>query len=514
MIRFKGFDLTALMRTTAVLAVAVSLAGVAVTDADAQRRRNNNQEQSEEEAAAERTFSAAIGQIVLDAQTAQGEERFADSITLLNQALGNSDINPYERSVSLQMRGRAYFETDRTALALRDWEGAIETGAMLPSEIVNLRVNIGQLYIIEENYDAGIRSFELAIQAGAEMTAPLSKMLAQAYAQAERYRDGLVHAERFWSLLPTAERQRGDYMLMLFFYQQLDDIPNQMRIVEAMVGRWPDDKRNWTSYASLLAQVGRESDAFEANKVMYLNGMLTESRELVRIAQYYSFYEYPFRGAVILERELNAGRVERNRENLSLLANMWRQSREWERAVPVLRQLAQLTGAGPDWEKLGEAHYQLKQLAEAETAFQEALERGGLNRPGTTWTLLGNVRYELGQRQSAIQAFQQGTSYPYSRRTASGWVNFVRNEIQGEINRAARREQIFRDECRLNVDALMGSAQILGTVAIDERTGEERLAIEVPEQCQSLYNQFGDEIEEVEEASAETDSSEESSSAG
>ena len=34
--------------------------------------------------------------------------------------------------------------------------------------------------------------------------------------------------------------------------------------------------------------------------------------------------------------EMNAGRVSRSNENLETLANMWRQAREFERAIPVL----------------------------------------------------------------------------------------------------------------------------------------------------------------------------------
>lgn len=167
-------------------------------------------------------------------------------------ALAISDINPYERSICLQLRGRAYYETERSTQAVQDWQAAIATGAMLPEEIVNMRINIGQLLIANEQYNEGIRSLEQAVEMGGEsaVNVGVARMLAQAYGQAERYRDGLRWAERFWELRPAAERTRGDYSLMLFYYQQLDDVPNQFRIIEGMVARWPTEKNNWRSYAS------------------------------------------------------------------------------------------------------------------------------------------------------------------------------------------------------------------------------------------------------------------------
>ncbi|WP_171036393.1 tetratricopeptide repeat protein [Maricaulis alexandrii] len=493
MIRFKGFDTSGLLRSVATLALAASLAGVMVVDAEAQRNRN----QEEENDGSERTFSSRIGEIVLEAQEFQSNDQFAQSIESLNRALGMSDINPYERSVALQLRGRAYYELEQTTRAIQDWQGAIATGALLVEETVNLRINIGQLLIADGQYDAGIVSLEQAVELGGvdSVNVGVARMLAQAYGQAERFREGLPWAERFWDLRPAAERQRGDYSLMLFYYQQLEDVPNQFRIIEGMVQRWPTEKSNWRSYASLLAQTGREQDAFEANKIMYINGMFDESREIVALAQYYSYYEYPYRGAIILERELNAGTVERNQNNLQLLANMWRQSREWERAIPVLRQLAQLTGSGDDYLKLAEAMYQERQLAEAEDAFQEALNRGGLDRPGTAWTLLGNVRQELGRTDAALAAFREGTRYPYSRRTANGWITFITNQRAAAADRVRIRENVRRDECRFAVEDLRETAILLGDV--DENG---RIVVAVPDNCRDLYNQYGENIQEAAEA--------------
>ena len=185
MIRFKGFDTSGLLRSVATLALAASLAGVLVVDAEAQRNRN----QEEENDGSERTFSSRIGEIVLEAQEFQSNDQFAASIESLNRALGMSDINPYERSVALQLRGRAYYELEQTSRAIQDWQGAIATGALLVEETVNLRINIGQLLIADGQYDAGIVSLEQAVELGGvdSVNVGVARMLAQAYGQAERF---------------------------------------------------------------------------------------------------------------------------------------------------------------------------------------------------------------------------------------------------------------------------------------------------------------------------------------
>ena len=473
------------LRLLMAAACSAGLLGLMTPDADAQRR-NQNDAQSEEEAAADRTFSAEIGEIVLRAQELQSNDQWGESITQLDRALGRSGINNYERAIALQLRGRAYYETERLDSAIRDWRDAIATGILNTDETVGLRINIGQLLIANERYNEGIDEIQAAARAGGEINERLAMMLAQAYAQADRFPEGLRYAEQAYNGANPKERRH--FNLVLYYYQSLDRTADQMRIIGEMAARWPTEKNIWTSYASLLAQNDREEDAFEVNKIMYINGMLTEGREIERLAQYYSFYDLPYRGASILEREMNAGRVERTQSNVELLANMWRQAREWDRAIPVLRTLAEMTNAGENYLKLGEALYQQGELQAATSAIESALNRGGLRQTGNAWVLLGNIRYEPGERQSAIEAFDRGAQFGESRRTAEGWARFVREEIRFEQERPRILEQLRRDSCRFSVEDQRETSVLLGNV--DPETG--RLILDLPEECSPYYNRFGD----------------------
>lgn len=70
-----------------------------------------------------------------------------------------------------------------------DWEIVIIIGVMLMLEIVNLCINIGQLYIIEGQYDQGINMFEVVIcDVGLDIVIVLLVcMLFQVYVQVECY---------------------------------------------------------------------------------------------------------------------------------------------------------------------------------------------------------------------------------------------------------------------------------------------------------------------------------------
>jgi len=506
MTRSEQFDPRSLIRNVGALVVAAAIALSLAAPADAQRRNND-----EEQTAEGRVLSTRVGEVVLEMQEAVDVENYAQVIQLANRLLG-TEMTPYERSVVLRLKGNSEFQSDNYSGAIRDFRAAIDTGALVNDEIVALRTNLGQLYMVEEQYEQGIRQFEMAVDAGAELNAQLSRTLASAYVQASQetnsnaesrrlIRSGLPYAERFYQL--SSNKNESEYALMQFFYQQLDRPQDELRIVRDSLQDYPGARRGWQNLVALFARLGREEDAFEANKLMYLNGLFEEENELIRLVQYYSFYDNPYRGALTLEREMNAGRIETSQNNLETLANMWRQAAEFDRAIPVLERLSQLMGDGETALRLAEAHFQLNNPVQAEGALESALNRGGLSNTGAAWELLGNVRFEqvddvttdTAKVNEALEAFRQAARFQGSRNSANGWIRFINAQIEGEARRARQREQVLIDECRLTLEAERRILVLTGEVDEDGRVRISEDAF--PDRCARYFNRFGEQIREA-----------------
>ncbi|XBQ15008.1 MAG: tetratricopeptide repeat protein [Oceanicaulis sp.] len=487
----KMFRISDILTAGSALLVASAVALAAAAPADAQRNRDRD-EQSEAEQQ-NRTLSARVGEAVQAAVEAQDAEQWGQMIQLLNPLL-NQEITPYERSIVLRLRGTAYFQQDNLAQATQDFLGVINTGALTQDEANTLRINVGQLYMAQEQIDEGIRQFELAIANGATLNTRLAKMLATAYVQAERFQEGLRYAEQFYR--DEQNKTLNDYNLMQYYYTQLNRPQDELRVIRDGLSAYPGERRSWQNLVAIFARLNREEDAFEANKLMYLNGLFQECNEVFRLAQYYSAFDVPYRGASILERAINSGRCEGDREQLERLANMWRQAAEFDRAIPVIERIASQTGEGEWWLRLAEANYQLNNFAEAESAFETALERGGLDNAGDAWILLGDSRLKQGKRQEALAAFRQATNFRGSAQRANGFIRFVTSQIEGEQRRAVQREQIVIDECSLTIAAERRSLVLIGEVDADGRVTFPEGAI--PDQCSRYFNQrTGDQIREA-----------------
>lgn len=489
MVQTQIFDMKRMLAAFSAVVIAAILGIVAVTDVEAQRRNNNDAE----EPPTNRTLSSDVGAVVQEAVELQGMEPEADfrgMINVLNPLLGRDDLTEYERYIALQLRAIARFNTDNLQGAITDFRAMLNTGAATTEEANTVRIQLAQLYVAEDNLPEGMRFLEAAIANGVTLNENLLRFTSQVFYAAERYRDGLQYAERYFR--EKQSKTQGDCSLMQAYYNELNQIQNELGVVRQCLQIFPGERRSWQNLVALLTRLERTEDAFEANKLMYLNGLFEECNELFRLSQYYSFFENPYRGATLLEREINAGRCEGNVEQLRTLANMWRQAREFDRATPVLRQLAELTGEGEWFVKLAEAHFELNNLDEAETAFEQAINAGGLDQPGTAWALLGTVRFQQGNRQSALAAYEEATRFSDSRREARGWIEFINSQIEGERRRRLQLEQVRVEGCRLEVNRELEIGTLVGTT---DDTGQ--VVVPVPEECEPYFNQYGDQIREA-----------------
>ncbi|PHR94355.1 MAG: hypothetical protein COA69_01805 [Robiginitomaculum sp.] len=447
---------------------------------------NNAYAQTEEEAAAGRQFSAKTGGIVLVAQEFMTAEQYSAAISELNKALALPDINPYERSVINQLLGSSYYQNNQYDQAIRAFEAAISAGGLLPNESSNLRVNIAQLLIANDQFVRGAQMLETWNRNGGQLKPAHIEMLWQAWSQAERYDRALPWAERWFNAARPKLRKHFD--LLNFMYNNLNMPAKQADIVKQMINRWPEDKTLWDAWASMLANGGREQEAFEVSKMLYLGGAYSSEADLTRVVQYYSFYDMPFQAAQILEREMNAGRIAKTSDKLVQLSDLLRQSREYKRAIPILEQAAASSGKAKLYADLGEALFNEGQCVRSEDAFKKAMDRGF--DQGKAWVLIANCRYDSAAREArincdmsdaqkksapwtakrvtAVQAFDNVPASSREAGNARKWKTFIRAETKAVENRCIFEANVRKEQCYIAIRQAYANMVFAGEFILDE----------------------------------------------
>ena len=421
--------------------------------------------QAQQASTESRQFSAQTGEIVLAARNHVLAEEHQAALSKLAQALTLTDITPYERTVIYQMQGSSYYQLGQLPFAITAFEQALGPGGLNAKEAADTRLKIAQLMIVAGRYAEGAQGLENYLKAGGQEKAEFAEQLTQAWIQAEQYSRALPWARKWFAAANPKERRHFD--LMNFLYNKLEQSGPQADIVKQMINRWPEDRELWDAWASLFTVAGQDENAFAVTKLLYLGGVLTSEDEILKVVQYYSYYEMPYQAAQILEKELNAGRVSRDTDKLVQLATLFRQAREYARAIPVLEAATQSGGTGALYAQLGEALYNEGLCVRAETAFKKAIDQG--YKAGKAWTLIATCRYEDVQkqqklscqmteaektaaaktkaRQSTIAAFEKVPSNSQQARDAKKWISFIKSERLTFDKRCEFEERVRREEC-------------------------------------------------------------------
>ena len=433
-----------------------------------------------------RQFSAKAGETVNEALQFINSNQHSAALSKLSEALSISPLNAYERSTINQMQGASYYELNQYGQAISSFQNAINAGGLLPNEADSLRVNIAQLMIANGQYSQGAGELENYLNRGGQQKPQYIEMLTQAWVQSENYSRALPWAEKWFNAASPKERKHFD--LMNFLYNNLGQQGRQADIVKQMINRWPEDKTLWDAWASMLANGGREQEAFEVTKMLYLGGALNSEDELMKVVQYYSFYDMPYQAAQILEKEMNANRISRSSEKMVQLSSLFRQAREYKRAIPVLEQAAASSGQAKLFADLGEALYNEGQCVKAETAFKSAINKG--YDAGKSWMLIATCRYEETQkqdrinckmseadkaaapinkaRQNAIQAFQQVPSSSREGRNAKKWISFIEAESQAVENRCIFEASVEKELCFQMIKQGYDAEVFVGEFKVDD----------------------------------------------
>ena len=445
------------------------------------------QDSDEEKPAEGRQFGAKAGAIVNEANELTTANQFQQSINKLNEALALPDLNPYETSIIYQIQGTNYYELNNYGKAIQSFESAISAGGLLPNEASSLRVNIAQLLIGNEQFAEGATMLENYLAQGGQEKPKYVEYITQAWVQAENYQKALPWAEKWFNNANPKERKHFD--LLNFLYNNLGMSGKQADIAKQMINRWPEEKQLWEAWASLLANGGREEEAFEVSKMLYLGGAMNSEQDLMKVVQYYSFYDMPYQAAEILEREMNAGRISKDPDKLVQLSNLFRQAREYKRAIPILEQAASSSGTAKLYADLGEALYNEGQCEKAESSFKQAINKG--YDAGKSWMLIATCRYEATQKQdrltcgmspeqmnsapisrsrsAAIDAFSNVPASSRENRNAKKWITFIRAERDALERRCVFEANIEKELCFQKIKGAYDNQIFAGEFVLEDQ---------------------------------------------
>lgn len=425
--------LAPLLLTLALFAVPLSMSGWQVAEAQsAEKEKPSKPKTVRSEVLGKNAFNR-----IEEAQVLLGEEKYAESLEVLQSMLDSDLFKPYEKAVAIQTMGYVYAGQGDYPKTIATFERAIATGD-LPARVVNnLSYNLAQLNLAEDRPEKAIELLDKWFaDFDGDPPAEAFALKAQAHLSLDQFSPAEDAIRNALSRIEEPKQQWIRVLLSVLLQQERYK-EAQPVLVDA-VERWPGVKAFWQHLTSVYYELNDEKLAFVAQRAMHVQGMLTTSRELSSMAQLYLYHNVPIKAAQTLQVGMDNGTIEKTEKNYETLASAYMHAREWSDAIEPLTRAAEMSDKGKFYVQLAESYVQDEEWVKAEAALVKALDKGGLENEANSWLLLGIARTRIEQYDSAIKAFRKAGDDDELAKDAFRWIRSIERRL-AEKNRESEQ---------------------------------------------------------------------------
>ena len=376
--------------------------------------------------------SAAVGKKLVKIQELMEAEQFAEALAIVEPLTQKKRIKKFDKATLYMLQGYNLGALERYDETLAAFENALAVDYLPDSATQQLKYNLGQLYLGQQDYDRAIALFEDWLANAPKPDAQASFMITIAYVGKEDWPSALQWARKSVELSPSPVENRLRLQLAAEF--QNGNIPETIEVLKTLATLFPK-KDYYVQLAAGYSNIGQEEDALALLELAYTLDFLDRERELTALTQRYLYHDLPWPGAKVMKRGLKDGVIEDNSENLELYANSLLHAREYDLAIDPLRDAAEAAENGDLYHRLAQVHIEVENWNKARGALESALNKGDLRDEGSVLLLLGIANFNEDRLDSARKAFERAAKNEKQADSAEKWLNHVEAaELQANAN--------------------------------------------------------------------------------
>jgi tetratricopeptide (TPR) repeat protein len=398
---------------------------------DSEREERDNQKTKQAQAVSKEVYDRIQkAQELIDANDQKG------ALSILDSLLEKKGITEYEQQNILNYIGFVNYNLDNIPAAIAAYERMIAIPSIEPQIKKTTVYTLSQLSTMQENYKKAISLLDQYFVLETNPAPDAYVLYAQNLYQENRFADMVKPIETAIQVAVSRELSPKEdwYVLLNFAYFQQENYAKVRDIQKILLVSWPR-KRYWFSLAGAYTELGEDDNLMSAYDAAHTQGLLESESELTTMAQLYMQHEVPYKAAMLLEKEMASGRVQKNDKNYRLLSQAWTLAAEDEKSIPALQEAARLSSDGELDLRLGNAHLNLGQYGECVASVQNGLRKGGIKSPDNAQISLGMCLYNQRKYQEAIAAFREAGKTQKSRRVSQQWIGVIESDLE-------RNEQI------------------------------------------------------------------------
>jgi tetratricopeptide (TPR) repeat protein len=400
--------------TASLLAPAVySNSAMALTVEEREARKN----------AKTRVASPKVGKKVGQAFELYGQELVDDALTLLLEIKSNKDfdmayVNRFVGNLYATMDGRI---EDAIKYTLKAYEPDV-LNYKEQAETIKL---LGQLYMMTKQYDNAIKYYKAWMEFTGEEDAKTYVRIANGYYEQKKMDKVIEPADKAIEL--AEEVEPTPYILKLAAYFERKMYPETVKMGETLVKLFPEEKRNWTQLGMFYVMVEDYTRGLSTMELAYKQGYLEKASEFKTLAQMYSQNDLPIKAALLQEKYIKLGVLERTEQNLKALANYFLASKEMLKAAKYFGEAAKIEDKASLYKRQGEMLFQAEKYSQAAVVLSKALDLN-VKKKGSVNITLMQAYFYTGKYRKAYAALNEANKYPSAKSQVRSWRQYIKDK--------------------------------------------------------------------------------------
>lgn len=394
-------------------------------------------------------MSQAVYEKLTEIQEFVEAQNYTGAEGILRDMRANEKLSPYEMAQVWNLTGYAYYLQERYPDAIDAYDEVMRQPELPEALVLSTLKTVAQLQFTIEDYAGALATVRRLMAAVSEPSADVYMLEGQALFQMSDYKGALKPIKTAVDMFrQQGQIPRENWLLLLrVCYFELKDYDSMIEVVKELILHYPKDTYVLT-LAGVYSELGDTKKQLALTEVLYEKGYLNTNAHITNLGNLYLLHGLPYKAAQVLQKGITDKFVEGNERNLRLLSQSWYQAREDAKAIPPLRQAAEMSNDGELYIRLAQAYVNLEQWKEAATAANEALRLGGLKRDDQANIMLGMALFNQKLFEQSRVAFERAAKDKRSAHAAGQWVNYVDTEIQRRelMNQNVEYKERERDE--------------------------------------------------------------------
>jgi len=364
-------------------------------------------------------LSSNVYDVVTAARDHMDKNEYTQAESKLTGLLGK-DITPYEKAVANQTLGYVYIAMDKYSQATAAFIKSLETNALPPDVTHDINFIIAQLLTNDGKHKESLSYLNAWFAKEANPKPDAHMMAATIYYRLGDYKNMIPQIQK--AIEKSGNPEQGWYEMLLAGFYETNDYKNAAALLENMIRLYPGKDIYWLQLAATYQFLKQYKKSLAIYELALKKNILGES-EIIQLVHLYLNEELPYKAARLLNDEINRGSINKNVDNLELLANSWLLARELDWATEVLANIAQIKNDPAIYFRIGQVYFEQEKWQDAISALEQAVKDDRLNNIAEAWLLLGIAAYHNNDHSRSGKALNRAISFKNTHEQAQWWLN-------------------------------------------------------------------------------------------